>query len=140
MLQQKYILLYCTGYFWQIVIAIKMHYFSWMPVNSIYNNNTSINAKCVIHKVFYYNLTFTIPHCNIAGDKMQNALCNIAFLILDFIQYKFSLQKCIWCILYNLCYTKLYYCTTMHYLCTFLVHTLYTINDKSSTTYDHHAT
>ena len=54
--------------------------------NGIYNNNTSINAKCVIHKVFYYNLTFKIPYCDIASDKMQNALCNIAFLIMDFIQ------------------------------------------------------
>ena len=36
------------------------------------------NAKCVIHK-FYYILAFKIPYCNIASDKMQNALCNIAF-------------------------------------------------------------
>ena len=50
-----------------------------MPVNGIYNDKNHDNAKCVIHK-FYYILTFKIPYCNIASDKMQNALCNIAFL------------------------------------------------------------
>ena len=82
------------------------------------------NAKCVIHK-FYYILTFKIPYCNIASDRMQNALCNIAFLIMDFIQYKFSLQNAsgTYCITCHIQIVLLYYYALfMHLLSAYIIH------------------
>ena len=82
------------------------------------------NAKCVMHK-FYYILTFKIQYYDIASDKMQNALCNIAFpfWILYITILVFNNASGTYCITCPIQIVLLYYYALfMHLLSAYTIH------------------